>query len=492
MPKSISERVFIQSTKRREKRNRMLEVEKMKDSRKNHIRPMILSGLLAMAVLIFAVGGWAVLYKNNLPASVTQDLTSVAPVPGQLQPQPSSSRTAAALSLNSRPSQTAGKSAALNAVKAPVKAVVKPESAVSKVSVSAPDKHKTVYLTFDDGPSNITSKVLEILRQQGVKATFFVLGEQAKQRPELINAIWEQGHAIGNHTYNHNYHDLYSGFTEFWSQIKQTEEIVRKITGVRPQLIRAPGGTFGHFDGTYFYLLKQAGYAVMDWTVDSGDSKRKGVPAADILKESVADMTASRVILLLHDGGGHEQSAKALPGIIERYKAAGYAFGVLDGQMQPVQFRVSRAKAKAGHTGPSKDWIAANIVPNRELFVPGKALALEVGMLETKLLPGEYSIREGQYRVPLRAAVERLGGQVSWDSSSRSGKIIWNGRTIIADAEHKQLTLTDADGIQHISSADVQMIGASLWVSLRGLLEAAGHKPLTASVTVEERRVKAL
>ncbi|MGN7764547.1 polysaccharide deacetylase family protein [Paenibacillus sp. 22594] len=470
----------------------------MKESRKNHIRPIVLSGLLAMAVLIFAVGGWAVLYKNNLPASVTQDLAPVAANSGQLQPQSSSSAAVAAtaLSVNRNPSQAAGKTATQSAADPRVKAAVKTEAAVPKNPapnpLPAPNKHKTVYLTFDDGPSKITSKVLEILQQQGVKATFFVLGEQARQRPELINAIWEQGHSIGNHTYNHNYHDLYSGFTEFWSQIKQTEEIVRNITGVRPQLIRAPGGTFGHFDETYFHLLKQAGYSVMDWTVDSGDSRRKGVPAADILKESVGDMNASRVILLLHDGGGHEQSAKALPEIIQRYKSAGYAFGVLDAEMQPVQFRVSDAAAKAGHNGPSRDWIAANIVPNRELFTPGKALALEVGLLETKLLPGEYSISEGQYRVPLRAVVERLGGRVNWDSTSHSGKIVWNDRTIIADAARKQLTITGADGRQQIRGADVQMIGSSLWVPLRGLLEAAGHAPLTTAVTVDERRVKAL
>ncbi|WP_228745380.1 polysaccharide deacetylase [Paenibacillus sp. S150] len=432
-----------------------------------------------MAVLIFVAAGWGgaqwtaegktaslqsagsspVLYKNNLPAALTQELPPASPVPGKLQPQPDATSATPAISLVRNNSQATA---------------------------------KTVYLTFDDGPSKITSKVLEILRQQGVKATFFVLGEQAQSHPELINAIWEQGHAIGNHTYNHNYHDLYSGFTQFWSQIKQTEEIIRNITGVRPQLVRAPGGTSGHFDETYFRLLEQAGYSVMDWTADSGDSRSKGVPAADILKESVADLTASRVILLLHDGGGHEQSAGALPEIIERYKAAGYAFGMLDGEVQPVQFRVSANAGGAGRAQPSQAWIAANIIPNRELFTPGKTLALEVGLLETKLLPGEYSISDGQYMVPLRALVERLGGQVSWDAASRSAGIVWNGRTVEADTLRKQLIVTDADGRQQIRSADVQIIGSSVWVPLRAVLEAVGHPPLTAAVNAEERRVTAL
>ncbi|MNO37181.1 Peptidoglycan-N-acetylglucosamine deacetylase [compost metagenome] len=465
----------------------------MKGCRKNDIRRIVLGGLLAMVVIVLAFAGRTVLFKNNLPAALTQAVALAPPDAGQLQPQPGFT-SASGLSMNLNHSQAAAKTTAKTAFRA--EAGVKNGAAVSKAPVKPPlpaqTRQKTVYLTFDDGPSKITPKVLNILRQQGVKATFFVLGEQAEQRPELINAIWEQGHAIGNHTYNHNYHDLYSGFTEFWSQIKQTEEIVRNITGVRPQLVRAPGGTYGHFDKTYFQLLEQAGYSVMDWTVDSGDSKRKGVPAADILQESVSDLTASRVILLLHDGGGHEQSAKALPDIIKRYKAAGYAFGVLDGEVPPVQFRVSASAAGAGHAQPSKAWIAANIIPNRELFAPGKALALEIGMQEIRLLPGEYRISEGQYKVPLRAAIERLGGKVSWDVSSRKGRVVWNGRTILADAANKQLTVTDADGRQRVHSADVQIIGSSLWVSLRGLLEAVGHPPLTAAVTAEERRVTTL
>ncbi|WP_051459326.1 polysaccharide deacetylase family protein [Paenibacillus zanthoxyli] len=222
---------------------------------------------------------------------------------------------------------------------------------------------KNVYLTFDDGPSAVTPKVLEILRREQVKATFFVLGDQAETRPELINAIWEQGNVIGNHTYNHNYKDLYSGFTHFWSQIKKTEEIIRQITGVRPQLVRAPGGTYGHFDDTYFHLMKQAGYLATDWTVDSGDSARRGVPAAEILKNSVQGTQSSRVVLLLHDGAGHQASAKALPEIIKKYKAAGYVFKTLDASSEPVQFKAHPGKGAAKRTKPDEAWIAANITP---------------------------------------------------------------------------------------------------------------------------------
>ncbi|MFD2874911.1 polysaccharide deacetylase family protein [Paenibacillus rhizoplanae] len=115
-----------------------------------------------------------------------------------------------------QPHISGGASAPKAGVEHPAPAIHQVSAAAGKAAPAAGQrKEKVVYLTFDDGPSAVTPKVLTILQEQGIKATFFVLGDQAASRPELINAIWEQGHAIGNHTYNHNYHDLYSGFTEF-------------------------------------------------------------------------------------------------------------------------------------------------------------------------------------------------------------------------------------------------------------------------------------
>lgn len=468
----------------------------MKGNKSAHSRRKLISGLLVMVVIFIVMLGWSigknlnswelrslqpasaesVSVKNKLTAATMQDLPSAVEPLASASPEVHSS-SSAALTVTQLPQANGAKK-------------ISKVSTTSSAITAAKKSKKTVYITFDDGPSDNTFNVLEILHQEGVKATFFVLGNQAKSHPELIDSIWEQGHAIGNHTYNHNYHDLYSGFTEFWNQIKQTEEIIQGITGVRPQLIRAPGGTYDHFDNTYFNLLKQAGYKVMDWTVDSGDSKRKGVPASEILKESTMDMKSSQVILLLHDGGGHQESVKALPDIIARYKAAGYDFGLLDETVEPVQFRVSSKAINLGREKPSEAWVASNITPNAELFAPGKPLILEVGKLETKLNPGEYSVRNGQYMVPLRAVIERLGGRVSWDVNSRSGEIDWNGKAIIADVMNKQLILNHPDNGQKTIDARVEMIGGSIWVSLRELLETTGHPPLNISVTEVERRVK--
>ncbi|WP_239004710.1 polysaccharide deacetylase [Paenibacillus tepidiphilus] len=475
------------------------------------IRRIMIRALLIMALLWGAAGpGWgtgplpdasgqpysapystsAVFSKNNAPAGLKQeDRTGAAAA----APAPAAKR--AVLAQRSAPSQAPGVSAVPE---------VKNTALSATESGSAPEQKspKMVYLTFDDGPSAITPKVLDILREQKIKATFFVLGEQARTRPELINALWEQGHAIGNHTYNHNYSDLYSGFTRFWTQIKQTEEVLREITGSRPQLVRAPGGTYGHFDAAYFSLMKQAGYTVMDWTVDSGDSRRRGVPAADIVRDSLEGLGDSEVILLLHDGGGHEESVKALPEIIRRYKAAGYSFGVLDNSVRQVVFRVSSSAEKLQRAQPPAAWVAANIVPNAALFASGKPLVLEVGLQEARLEAGEYLVEQGRYLVPLRAVIERLGGDVSWDAATRSGRVVWNGRSLTADAQNRRFTATlkagtgkegfRKEGAGEVRAADIRLIGSTLWVPLRELLEMSGHPLRQAGVTAEERRVKAL
>ncbi|MFC3750400.1 polysaccharide deacetylase family protein [Paenibacillus sp. GCM10012306] len=455
-------------------------------------RRILIRGLLLMTIALLVTSGWRTDYHFGSTRSLSLQTTNVEA--SSIQHNRLNAPVQADTVIPAVRAALATTPIAIQAVNSapiqpPTLSTTAPQTGV--VQQVAAKAAKTVYLTFDDGPSKITREVLDILQKEGVKATFFVLGNAAKSYPELINAIWEQGHTIGNHSYDHDYHNLYSGFTAFWDQIKQTENIIREITGERPRLVRAPGGTFGHFDDTYFQLLNQAGYLVMDWTVDSGDSRRKGVPAAEILQESTKDLTSSEVVLLLHDGGGHGESAKALPGIIARYKAAGYTFKVLDDSVKPVQFRVSAKAASLNRAKPSNAWIASNILPNAALFQPGRTLALEVGLLETKLNPGEYSIINGQYMVPLRAVVERLGGQVKWDQTSRSGQVIWNGRTLTADVSRGELVFSLPGGAQEKRAARVEIIGGSIWVPLRELLETAGHPLEAISATSGERRVKA-
>lgn len=375
----------------------------------------------------------------------------------------------------------------VDASKPIVTAAYKNTSAVNAAPVQyKKQRDKTVYLTFDDGPSDLTLDVLNILKREGIKGTFFVLGKEAETRPEIINRIYEEGHVIGNHTYDHRYDKLYGHFQDFWGQIKKTEEIIRLITGERPQLVRAPGGTAGHFDEAYFQFMKQGGYHVFDWNVDSGDSRYRGVPVKDIIKGATTKVNGNEAIVLLHDGRGHAESVKALPDIISYYKKQGYAFDVLSPEIQPVQFRVQQSARKVSQ--PSKQWIEEHVAANAALFETGRTLAVEFGGIETAFAAGEYKMVDGRLMVPLRALVERLGGSVSWKSHNKTVQVTLAGNRWEADPVGGLLFPMQTGG-KPVSS-DVHLIGGTAWIPLREALDFSG-RPVTR-VTYEESEYRVL
>lgn len=334
---------------------------------------------------------------------------------------------------------------------------------------------KTVYLSFDDGPGVHTREVLDILSKEEIPATFFVLGEQAQRNPELIRAIVEDGHAVGNHTFNHNYKQLYSDFKEFWKQIKQTEEVIYGITGLRPNLVRAPGGSYGHFDQSYFDLLQQGGYTVMDWNVDSGDSKRKGVPASEILRNATkVPAGTSSVIVLMHDGGAHAETVKALPEIIRYYKEQNYQFDTIQASDEPVQFRVKSDGAYASRKAPSKAWIAEHVESNSELWLAGKELKVEIGMAAATLRSGEFRVEEQQIMVPLRSFMKKFGSNARWDAETRTASVVWKDRTIYANSISGELTSGRLGQAGDSVKGKVRSQGGTTWVPLRDLLEQMG------------------
>ncbi|EFM10249.1 polysaccharide deacetylase [Paenibacillus curdlanolyticus YK9] len=318
---------------------------------------------------------------------------------------------------------------------------------------------KTVYLTFDDGPSKLTGQVLDILKKNGIHATFFVLGEQVEAHPELLKRIVAEGHTVGNHTYDHVYKELYSGFGEFAKQIVRTETALQEAAGIRTKLVRAPGGTFGNFDQSYFDAMKGAGYTLFDWTVDSGDSVRIGVPASEIVSNVHQSKLSHETIVLLHDSQSHAESVKALPEIIHYYKSKGYSFAALSEQVKPVTFRLSDklkwSRPKA--TASDRELVGRGIVQEHgaEPFVfsgeRAGGAAVDQQLLELVVLAGERSIvfapdsfaKAGDdWQVPLRNLVEGIGGSVSWDVGQRAARVTF------ANGERYEVRADDKAGIE--------------------------------------------
>lgn len=179
-----------------------------------------------------------------------------------------------------------------------------------------------VALTFDDGPDPVdTPKLLDLLREKKVKATFFVVGKRAEQYPEIVRRAWAEGHLIGNHTWSHD--PLFCFLTPrgLRTEIERGTESVRRSCGFRPRLFRSPVGLRHPLLAPY---LKDTGLEYVSWTIRTRDTltANSGLLARRMLKASSGD------IILLHDHlpGGTNAMLEVLPRVIDELRARGFHF----------------------------------------------------------------------------------------------------------------------------------------------------------------------
>lgn len=199
---------------------------------------------------------------------------------------------------------------------------------------------KVVYLSFDDGPDPVvTPRILQILKQYAVPATFFVIGTQTEAYPELLRQINTEGHAIGNHSYNHRYKELYQSPSAYIDQLRKCDALIAAITGVKPLISRAPGGTAGSFTSEYWSALKREGYRDVGWninSVDASSARATQITANVIAQAQKNEFLWSHAIVLMHDGRNHTETAAALPSIIEYFKNEGFEFRRIDLSTPPA------------------------------------------------------------------------------------------------------------------------------------------------------------
>ncbi len=180
-----------------------------------------------------------------------------------------------------------------------------------------------IALTFDDGPDpKYTPQVLETLRRFGAKATFFVIGRNVEQYPDVLKQVAADGHEIGNHTYSHPLRLRKEGNGEVAQQLTKTAELVAQLTGQQTRVFRPPGGAY---NGNLVGVAKSLGYEVIiwSWTTNPSDAYAPGV--AQIVHR-VTDDAAPGDIVLLHDGNPHPQTVNALPEILRILSEKGFRF----------------------------------------------------------------------------------------------------------------------------------------------------------------------
>ena len=213
----------------------------------------------------------------------------------------------------------------------------------TKEPTTLPDG-KYAYLTFDDGPSANTMRILDILDNYGVKATFFVNGHTGSTMEERYKAIVGRGHAIALHTYTHKYENVYGGVDKFAEEVVSLRKYILEVTGKDTTLFRFPGGssnTIADDIKPYIQWINDNGYSYWDWNSSSGDASGKKVSAAEIVQNCMeqADAGYKNLMILMHDTNAKDTTVEALPALIEALQARGYEIRAIDESTAPVQHR---------------------------------------------------------------------------------------------------------------------------------------------------------
>lgn len=236
----------------------------------------------------------------------------------------------------------AGPSPASEAVQAPAGAYQQlwPELYVTPPPTAEP-ADKTVYLTFDDGPSENTAGILQTLADYGAQATWFVTGGSVAAYPEQLLAIARAGHALGLHSDTHDYADIYASVEAFLADMEAISARVEQLTGQRCGLLRFPGGSINAYNaGLYQPLCAEVlrrGYRYYDWNASAQDAVSPQRSAADTARRVIEGVHANRwSVVLLHDTKSH--TADALPEILAALSAEGYVFAALDPSVPMVSF----------------------------------------------------------------------------------------------------------------------------------------------------------
>ena len=205
-------------------------------------------------------------------------------------------------------------------------------------------EEKYVYLTFDDGPSSLTPKVLDLLDEYNAKATFFVVYKEEQEYTEYLSEIVDRGHTLALHSYSHNYGKIYASVDAFLEDFQKVYDWVYEETGQRPTLFRFPGGSTNGKKAVTTEIvneMQRRGFIYYDWNVSSGDGSQL-TTTENIYKNICSNVGNFEFpVVLMHDGPGKNATLRALPDVLKTLKDKGYTFRSLDETMTPVQYRRS-------------------------------------------------------------------------------------------------------------------------------------------------------
>lgn len=207
---------------------------------------------------------------------------------------------------------------------------------------------KTIYLTFDDGPSYLTEKILDILKEENIPATFFVTSRGIDTYSNVIKRMQEENHTIALHTSTHNYSYIYSSDENYFKDLEEIRNKVYNITGVKSRIIRLPGGSSNTVSKKYSKgiitritnRLTENDFYYFDWNIDSLDAS--GSVSKEVIYNSVTrNIHSGTNVVLMHDSSTKETTVLALKDIIKYAKDNGYTFAKITKKTPQIHHHIN-------------------------------------------------------------------------------------------------------------------------------------------------------
>ena len=201
---------------------------------------------------------------------------------------------------------------------------------------------RTVYLTFDDGPSVNTEKILDILKEHNIKATFFVIGSEEESAKALYQRIVAEGHTLGMHSFTHKYDVIYESLDAYIQDMDRLQTYLEEVTGVTTKLIRFPGGSSNQVSNVdmkeLIRYVNEHGYTYFDWNVASGDATSQAYTPDELVQNVMNDVVNYKTsVVLMHDSSAKSTTVESLEPMIEQLEALGVEFLPIDETTVPIQ-----------------------------------------------------------------------------------------------------------------------------------------------------------
>lgn len=202
--------------------------------------------------------------------------------------------------------------------------------------------NKRVYLTFDDGPSKNTEKILGILKEYDVHATFFVIGKEDDFSKSMYKRIVEEGHTLGMHSYSHKYNEIYQSKKAFFQDYRKIKKLLYEVTGQRPVYYRFPGGTSNTISKVSMKSLASGltkrGSVYFDWNAMNGDATGKDLTKKQMINNVLEDVKIHNTsVVLMHDTADKNKTVEMLPDLLGELKKMKVDVLPIDGDTPLVQ-----------------------------------------------------------------------------------------------------------------------------------------------------------